>query len=319
MRKLEFEYHNQIKRLELSKLNIFVGGSQTGKTELLEVLNSVFLGQDSKATYDMQPISKNQFNVKIVNASQTVDDELKMTSKTELLTMTKQVIQNLSEEIVDEVLKNIKSSLNPVEQEMHKVVNISGNDGFEINSLMDLIKDYYRFIDTKEYSQAMKKYALYYSLIPQITKKNTILLLDDFDAYLDLSQMLKIVEVLLLNENLTIFLFAKSSELCRIYFEKYCVFVMNFRLKPLKTIIEDFTGFSITSTSKKQLSFLLVTEDEIKENFTNLVRMYFTDFFHLIINENRLFLIENFKKMKYMSKNDIKIIENFKKYLEGYK
>lgn len=314
MTKLEFNYENRIKRLELSNVNVFAGGNNTGKTTLLNILASVFQGQDASASYNLQPIAKSQYNVKILNSLQTIEDELKLTSKSELLAITKQAIQSLEEDTITKIQEDLKKAIKPLENQIKDRVHLSDNDGFIFDDLMDLIKNYFSFIDSKELSISSKRYALFYSLIAKLERKETILFIDDFEAFFDLEQMLKIVQALSCNPNFIIFIFTKSSDFCKCIFQKYPIFLLTKELQEFRGYVYHYFDKQVLSSSR-QLSFSLVTEEEIKQNFTNVLRVYFNEIFQLTICKESDYLLQNFKKMKFLSKEDFKILENFKKEL----
>ena len=315
MSEIQFEYNGSIKKLRLKRINVFLGASQTGKTQLLEYFHEVFQGQHKNAVYERQEIVRGQFYVKAISSSYTIDEELKMSSKTEVLNICKQAIAELSDYQINEIEVGLKSTLLPLETAIKKYIIFEEESGFAFNNLLDIIKQYYSFVDAKRLSPSLKRFFLYMNLFSNLEKdKKIILLIDDFENHFDIVQMLRLVDSFTKNSNLTVLIFTKSVELCKSLYNKYPISIVNRNLESVHDVLEGFINNEI-NYSRKQLAFLLVTEDEIKNNVTNLLRVYFLEFIQLIISNDREYVMNNFKKMGVFEKSDIEILGNFEKFL----
>ena len=89
MKRLEFKFQDQYVRLNLEQINLFFGPSSCGKSTLARVLEKALTGSDKTVSLDSQPISKNQFQVRLISANQNIVDELKLGSKSEFSKMFK--------------------------------------------------------------------------------------------------------------------------------------------------------------------------------------------------------------------------------------
>ncbi len=82
--KLNF-YQNDIKKtLELHKINIFYGYSESGKTTFAETLNEGLSGKDKSITLNNLNIIKNEKNVVFINSKESIIDHIKLSSKSYL-------------------------------------------------------------------------------------------------------------------------------------------------------------------------------------------------------------------------------------------
>ena len=315
MGEIQFEYNGSIRKLKLERINVFLGASQTGKTQLLEHFHEVFQGQHKNAVYERQEIVKGQFYVKAISSGYTIDEELKMTSKTEVLNICKQAIAELSDYQINEIEVGLKNTLLPLETTIKKYIMLEEESGFAFNDLLDIIKQYYSFVDAKGFSPSLKRFSLYMNLFANLEKdKKIILLIDDFENHFDIVQMLRLIDSFTKNNNLIVLIFTKSVELCKSLYNKYPISIVNRNLESVHAVLESFINNEI-NYSRKQLAFLLITEDEIKNNVTNLLRVYFLEFIQLIISNDREYVMNNFKKMGVFEKSDIEILGNFEKYL----
>jgi len=316
MKELRFAYNGIMKKINLQNVNLFLGASQTGKTQLLEHFQGVFQGQHKNASYNRQDILKGQFNVRTIAANYTIDDELKMTSKTELLSICKQIIAEFSEYQIEEIKSSLKEAINPLEVALKKNVSFEDNSGFIFDNLLDVVKQYYSFIDTKELSPSLKRYLLLKNVFESPSRGEMVLLIDDFENSFDIEQMLHLVDTLGATDNLSVLIFTKSIELCKLLYNRYPIYIMNMNLCLLSDIFTKYID-EIVNDSGKELAFIIVTEDEISINTTNMLRAYFAELVQLIIANNRDYLINNYKKMNIFHKSDFDILDKFAKFIAG--
>lgn len=313
MNELTFEYQNAIKRLKLSKVNFFLGGSQSGKTTLIEFIEKGFLGQDKSFLFERSQIMKNQFSVIKIKELQTIEDELKLTAKTNLARIVKSSIQNIDlydlniklNELLIELTNSIDYELMSLKDEFGDVIV----NKIESIDLSKFVKDNFIFVNEEKVSNSMKKDLLIWLNLKMENKKFRILLVDDFDNDLDMGQMIKIINLVENERDLLFFVFTKSAILCEFFCKKYPIYLIDRNLEVFDEIIQEYLDGYI----EKGDELMLLVDNEIivlRESFFRVVAQAVLLYYSC---KDKRILIDFFEKNKIYDRNVIRILENFEK------
>ena len=112
--KIDYEYESYPYHLELSKINIFFGGTSSGKSAMADFFNKSFTGQNKIFMIEHQNVSKNDFEVTYISGNANLNDEIKLSSKTLLSKIIKEVLNDLDDQILEKIKDNIKNEMLPV-------------------------------------------------------------------------------------------------------------------------------------------------------------------------------------------------------------
>ena len=256
---------------------------------------------------------KNQFSVIKIKELQTIDDELKLTAKTNLARIVKSSIQNIDlydlniklNELLIELTNSIDYELMSLKDEFGDVIV----NKIESIDLSKFVKDNFIFVNEEKVSNSMKKDLLIWLNLKMKNKKFRILLVDDFDNDLDMGQMIKIINLVENERDLLFFVFTKSAILCEFFCKKYPIYLIDRNLEVFDEIIQEYLDGYI----EKGNELMLLVDNEIivlRESFFRVVAQAVLLYYSC---KDKRILIDFFEKNKIYDRNVIRILENFEK------
>ena len=146
--KVEFKYNDNNHYLVFKNINLFFGGTSSGKTTLSEFFNKAFSGQSKEFMIDHQYVFKNQFDVIYINGVTNLTDEVKLSSKTLLNRILKEIISSQDEMLIDQIKQNIVYGMKPIISEIQNRISIVKEPpDFYVDDLIKLLKLFYPFFN----------------------------------------------------------------------------------------------------------------------------------------------------------------------------
>lgn len=269
MKRLEFKFQDQHVRLNLEQINLFFGPSSCGKSTLARVLEKALAGSDKTVSLDSQPISKNQFQVRLISANQNIVDELKLGSKSEFSKMFKRMLtdyldleqmQGLISQL-DKTMENLESILQQQLAFLDQAYPDIFRGKFIFDDLFSLIKSHFVILNLDGLSDSVLREMLILSMIQSVEpQKESILLIDDMDEKIDSGQFMKLVEKMTDHKNLMCLLFLKNPEFIQLVMNQYPVFLMTKNFKKL----DNYVNKKIINLMSSDLSYPVFIDQDIK-------------------------------------------------------
>lgn len=192
--KLAFYEKNNKITLQLNKINIFYGYSNSGKTYFAEKLSEGLSGKDKSFTLNGLTILKEEKNVILINSKESIIDHLKLSSKSSLKRLYYDEIKNDLDNN-EALIQNINGNFNEINTKLNNLCDkINDNTShakinlnLSISSTDDIIDNFINVeVDSGNLSSSDAKELLFNLLL--LTNKNvkeTHFIIDDFDAYFD--------------------------------------------------------------------------------------------------------------------------------------
>lgn len=311
--KIDYEYESYPYHLELSKINIFFGGTSSGKSAMADFFNKSFTGQNKMFMIEHQNVSKSDFEVTYISGNANLNDEIKLSSKTLLSKIIKEVLNDLDDQLLEKIKDNIKNEMLPITNEIKLKLNCITDDPYDsdlyVDDLMKLLKTYYIFFEEGNILSSSKSRFLTLSLTTLLNKekKRNIIIIDDFDLYLDLSQMLLLIEKFNNNQDCIYFLFVRSVELCGILIHQHKIFLINKNMADLKKYFLKLTNDLINQSRLDYYPILV--DDEVKLLNYSLKTYYLKEILHVISSKYPKLIIENLRKSDFYSIEFIELLE----------
>lgn len=307
--KVEFKYNNN-HYLEFKNINFFFGGTSSGKTALSELFSKAFNGQSKDFMIDHQYVSKNQYDVIYINGATNLSDEIKLSSKTLLIRILKEIISSQNEPLVNKIKQNIAYEMQPIIDEIQKRIPFYDEQPvFYIDDFIKLLKSFYPFFNEFDINSSSSSRFFTLNLLQALEKndKEKIIIIDDFDLYLDLSQMLYLIDKFNQLNEYTFILFIRSMELCSILMEQFSIFLLNNNFQLLKSY---FSSLVHSINNLNQIDYYpLITDDEIHKLDYSLKTYYLREILTILSCKYPDYIIQNLEKNSFYSPEFIEILK----------
>ena len=186
--KVEFKYNDNNHYLVFKNINLFFGGTSSGKTTLSEFFNKAFNGQSKEFMINHQYVLKNQFDVIYINGATNLTDEVKFSSKTLLNRLMKEIISSQDDMLIDQIKQNVAYEMKPIISEIHNRISIVKEPpDFYVDDLIKLLKLFYPFFNDFDINSSSSSRFITLNLLDAFENndKEKIIIIDDFDLYLD--------------------------------------------------------------------------------------------------------------------------------------
>ncbi|MDR3258284.1 MAG: hypothetical protein LBT51_01555 [Fusobacteriaceae bacterium] len=267
--RVKFEYKSISKEIILSKINLFYGYNNSGKTYLAKLFNDGF-NQKIKSLFLVNgvQVGKNDYEVIFVNSKENIDDHVKFTSKSILrkIFMNK-IIENINKEggfedylykKFESINENLVKMLENFNNELNAKINIS----LEMETLEDFIANYVKITFSQDdISSSSNKINFYKTITEYVISSNNskIIIIDDFDSFLDEKSTLKFLNMLESIDKHIFILFSNKPTSLTYAIGKYNIFsIRENKLIDLSNI-------------KKMIQYSFFNESEGKHSFEEYV------------------------------------------------
>ncbi len=311
--KVEFKYNDNNHYLVFKNINLFFGGTSSGKTTLSEFFNKAFSGQSKEFMIDHQYVFKNQFDVIYINGVTNLTDEVKLSSKTLLNRILKEIISSQDEMLIDQIKQNIVYEMKPIISEIQNRISIVKEPpDFYVDDLIRLLKLFYPFFNDFDINSSSSSRFITLNLLYAFDNNNKekIFIIDDFDLYLDLSQMLYLIDKFTQLDKYTFLLFSRSIELCNMLVDQFPIFLLDKNFQSLDSYLNSLVQF-INNFSQYDY-YPLISDDELHKIEYSLKTYYLREILTLISSKYPEHIIQNLEKNEFYTSDFIEILRKIK-------
>lgn len=267
-------YKNDIKNtIEVSKVNIFYGYSGSGKTKLAKTLEEGLLGKDKSFSINGSNIIKDENNVLLLDSKESIHEHLKLSSKSYLKKLYYKPMQDYLNEN-EQVLDNINKQFSEINKQLHKITNKFNkrstintiNLEFKITSNESILNDCINVTISDDISSSQSREMLFNLITILNFEKNTHIIIDNFDSFLDESGIITLFK-LLENFNGIAYLFTNKPTSIMYSINKYSIFsVRNENIYNLSNLTYILNDSIIQDENKTYIEYML---NEGYDNITN--------------------------------------------------
>lgn len=311
--KVEFKYNDNNHYLVFKNINLFFGGTSSGKTTLSEFFNKAFSGQSKEFMIDHQYVFKNQFDVIYINGVTNLTDEVKLSSKTLLNRILKEIISSQDEMLIDQIKQNIVYEMKPIISEIQNRISIVKEPpDFYVDDLIKLLKLFYPFFNDFDINSSSSSRFITLNLLYAFDNNNKekIFIIDDFDLYLDLSQMLYLIDKFNQLDKYTFLLFSRSIELCNMLVDQFPIFLLDKNFQSLDSYLNSLVQF-INNFSQYDY-YPLISDDELHKIEYSLKTYYLREILTIISSKYPEHIIQNLEKNEFYTSDFIEILRKIK-------
>ena len=310
--KVEFKYNDNNHYLVFKNINLFFGGTSSGKTTLSEFFTKAFSGQSKEFMIDHQYVFKNQFDVIYINGVTNLTDEVKLSSKTLLNRILKEIISSQDEMLIDQIKQNIVYGMKPIISEIQNRISIVKEPpDFYVDDLIKLLKLFYPFFNDFDINSSSSSRFITLNLLYAFdNNKEKIFIIDDFDLYLDLSQMLYLIDKFNQLDKYTFLLFSRSIELCNMLVDQFPIFLLDKNFQSLDSYLNSLVQF-INNFSQYDY-YPLISDDELHKIEYSLKTYYLREILTLISSKYPDHIIQNLEKNEFYTPDFIEILRKIK-------
>jgi len=204
--KLSFKNKDNAPNIKLSKITYLLGTNRSGKTTLINTLYNGFIAKIPMTTNGVN-VEKETYNVINFSDNTTFTNEFKFTKTNDLKKIIYKDIKNQLDEnkILNDVNEIFNTIDNLVNEKLGKDLKYMDNIKFDINitdvdNIIEKYTDIYindYLLDEKNIPKSVNRRLLYNTLELTLSKeKENILLIDNFDLYLDEEEVINIIKFL---------------------------------------------------------------------------------------------------------------------------
>lgn len=192
--KLNFYKNDKKKTIQLHKINFFYGYAGCGKTTFAEELEYGLLGKDRSFAINNLPVVKEEKNVILINSKESILDHIKLSSKSYIKKYYYEKIIHFLDDnptIIENINNNfaeLNNFISAVTNEFNqKATTNKINISFGVENNDDIINNFMKvLVDSDSISSSSsKELLLMLILILNDSEKETHIIIDDFDSFLD--------------------------------------------------------------------------------------------------------------------------------------
>ena len=203
-----------------SKINLIFGANSCGKTSLLNNLQDIFNGKDKISKINSNIVGKNEFNIINIDSQFQISELAKLTSKN----LNKTKLQNIINDSSNSDLKDqLISFLNNYQNKLNETINKDSILKWQIKD-QSIDELFLALIEGNVVASRSEENILYIKERIEFESLKNIILIDDFDAFLNEEKMIQLFN-LLDNVNAICFLTTNKSESLFYSFNKYSNFI----------------------------------------------------------------------------------------------
>ncbi len=275
-----FKNANNIIYLENDGIVFLLGPNQCGKTYFLKILQQGFEGKEEDFKVNNTFVGKNDYNTILLDDITDFANEFKFTKNNlfrELIYSS--VLDSINE---DKLLKEVNNIFDKIDRKVNKYLDINVNKNkkenlkfdIEINKLDDII-DKFTNIYINDYllkenkiPRSIKRELIFNLLFLELINKedmSNIILIDNFDLYLDIENTLNIIKLLqdYHNKHLNTYFFLTTNSNIYPYInnKKSIYHINNGKLLRIKNINEIIENSYIETIMTEKLNKLAIDEE----------------------------------------------------------
>lgn len=223
---------------KFGKINIIYGPNLSGKTTLSTNLEEIFLGKDKTAKFNDLPIEKATFSVIKIDSNFDINEFIKLTSKNIFKNKIKDILNNTDladfREKQIELLEILQKELNSKLEDESSIIKRKIKN-LEIDDLL------LNLIEGSSESSKSEENLFYIKTKLDNSISNNIIIIDDFDAFLNEDSIIKLFNILEEIDGIA-FLFTSNSQSLFYSLKDYSNFVLrDGHLYDLNTVINKHT------------------------------------------------------------------------------
>ncbi len=310
--KITFKDNSNEYYINLDKNIIFFGNNSTFKNNFINNLVDSLNNKKPNILINGNKINKEDYNIIYINEDNDFTNEFKFT-KTNTL---KQLIYNdIIKKINEDKLINYANEIfdiidNKVNNLLNKKINknIDNNISFEIeipnlNEIIDKFTNIYIdnvLISNNSITKSMKRrllYQLYFLDIENNNDKINIIIIDNFDVYLNANEIISLLNTInkISNNNCHFILTSNRNILEYITLDNFSIYILKNKLISLDIINEAIKIYLLKKEYKEEQTFnefyleneSLITEEEINK-IKNIIFNKYPHLLSKILNSNSI-------------------------------
>lgn len=314
-----FKFFSNKNKINIGKINVFYGHSNSGKTYLSKVLLSGLEGKDKNFLENGLNILKGEKNIFYISSKESIMEHLKINSKSYFKKYYHARILNYINENEPDLINEINGMFNSlntfIKQETEKIRSINDiviNAKISIKNVDYLIDNLFEVYFSEENLAASSAKNLLFALINLLseTKEPNHIIIDDFDNLLDEENTINFFNKIESSKNY-FYLFSNKPTSVPYAFKHYHVFVIK------NNKISDLSNLKhIVSTSIEDEAYENQTYEEYMLNLgyycsseeINKLVDSLTE--NSIYNLGRMITSNNYKIQNHFDYNSVVIIPN---------
>lgn len=300
--------------ISLNQNVIFFGKNSNYKNETLNCLTNCLLGRDKNILIDGKNYNSKDFNIINIDEENDFSNEFKFTKSNAL----KQIIYNdvINKINENKIIKYSNEIFDVIDEKVNTLLDrkinkkSDNNISFQIeipdvNSIIDKFTNIYIdnvLLNDSKISKSMKRkllYQLYFLDIKKNTDKPTIVIINNFDAYLNDNEIIKLLNTIsnLSNENCHFILSSCNNIFEYINIEEYSIYKITDKIINYTVINEAIKQYLLKNEYNKiqqDINFdlfcleneVLITNDEIEAINNKIINKYPTLISKILNSDN---------------------------------
>lgn len=250
---ISFKKNEEIYNINLNKNAIFFGQNNTYKNNFINTLIDVFNGKNKSLLINGLAQNLDDFNVIFISEDNDFAKEFKFTKGNALKNLIyNDIVKKINEEKIinyaNEIFDSIDEKVNKL---LDRKINKKSNNNLslqieipDLNSIIDKFTNIYvddLLLNNSDISKAMKRkllYQLYFLDIKNNCDKTNIVIINNFDVYLNSNEIIEVLNSIneLSNENCHFILSSSSNIFEYISLSSFAIYKINNHLLSLNVL-----------------------------------------------------------------------------------
>lgn len=289
-------------KINLEQNTILFGKNSSYKNKLLTTLYNGLIGKEKNILIDGKNPDTKDYNIIFIDEENDFENEFKFTKNNIFKQLIyDDIINKINEEKLISYTNEIFDVIdNKVNKLLDKKINKKNDNNISfqieipnINSIIDKFTNIYIdniLLNSKEITKSMKRkllYQLYFLDIRNKTDINNIIIINNFDAYLNANEIINFLNAIdnLTNDNCHFILTSSTNIFEYINLDKFNVYKINNKILPLdllKNSIKNYILKKEYSSNNITINYdefyyqnePLILEEEISKIYNNLLNKY---------------------------------------------
>lgn len=300
--------------INLNQNVIFFGKNSSYKSEVMNHLTSCLLGKDKNILIDGKNYNSKDFDIISIDEENDFSNEFKFTKSNTLKQIIYSDVTNKINE--DKIIKYTNEIFDVIDEKVNTLLDrkinrkSDNNISFQIeipnvNSIIDKFTNIYIdnvLLNDSKISKSMKRkllYQLYFLDIKENADKPIIVIINNFDAYLNNNEIIKLLNTIsvLSNENCHFILSSCNNIFEYINIEEYSIYKITDKIINYKVINEAIKQYLLKNEYNKiqqDINFdlfcleneALITNDEIESINNKIINKYPTIISKILNSDN---------------------------------